>query len=66
MAEYLINNPQFIVNGFIKAGIAGALDCIDQDEDSISEDFSDGESSDNQSSDNESNDDGEDTIVLDL
>ena len=26
MAEYLAENPQIIVNGFIKAGIATALD----------------------------------------
>ena len=26
MAEYVVNNPQIIVNGFVKAGIAGALD----------------------------------------
>jgi len=26
MAEYFAENPQIIVNGFIRAGIAGALD----------------------------------------
>ena len=26
MAEYFAENPQIIVNGFIKAGITGALD----------------------------------------
>ena len=26
MAEYFADNPQIIVNGFVKAGIAGALD----------------------------------------
>ena len=26
MAQYFTDNPQIIVNGFIKAGIAGALD----------------------------------------
>ena len=26
MAEYLSNNPQIITNGFIKTGIAAALD----------------------------------------
>ena len=26
MAEYLADNPQIIVNGFLRAGITGALD----------------------------------------
>ena len=26
MADYVCENPQFIVNGFIKSGITGALD----------------------------------------
>ena len=26
IAEYFADNPQIIVNGFVKAGIAGALD----------------------------------------
>lgn len=30
MAEYLSNNPQFIVNGFIKSGISGALDGLEE------------------------------------
>ena len=32
MAEYFSENPQLIVNGFVKAGIAGALDHRDSSE----------------------------------
>ena len=33
MAAYVADNPQFLVNGFIKAGITGALDgCLEDDE----------------------------------
>ena len=32
MAEYIRNNPQFIVNGFGKAGICCALDGITSDD----------------------------------
>ena len=32
MAEYIGNNPQFIVNGFAKAGICCALDGITSDD----------------------------------
>ena len=31
MAEYLAANPQFAVNGFIRSGIANALDHNDND-----------------------------------
>ena len=33
MAEYFSENPQFVVNGFIRAGITSALDhdCIEQE-----------------------------------
>ena len=31
MAEYLSDNPQFITNGFEKAGILGALDGIQEE-----------------------------------
>ena len=32
MAAYVADNPQFLVNGFIKAGITGALDgCLEDD-----------------------------------
>jgi hypothetical protein len=33
MAEYISDNRQFIVNGFVRSGITGALDGIMQDED---------------------------------
>ena len=29
MFQYITNNPQFIVNGFARAGITGALDFIE-------------------------------------
>lgn len=32
MSEYISDNPQFIVNGFIRSGISGALDGIASDE----------------------------------
>ena len=31
MAEYISDNPQFIVNGFLRSGITGALDEALQD-----------------------------------
>ena len=37
MAEYLCNNPLFIVNGFIRSGISGALDGLQEDTDSGNE-----------------------------
>ena len=46
MAEYFGENPQVVVNGFMKAGIAGALDghidCGPEEED-LSEDKSESE-----------------------
>ena len=33
MADYFANNPDMIVNGFIKSGICGALDGLESDED---------------------------------
>ena len=33
MAEYIRDNPQFIVNGFVRSGITEALDGTTQDED---------------------------------
>ena len=38
MFEYIADNPQFIVNGFIRAGIPGALDSIQPAEDATSAD----------------------------
>ena len=35
MAEYLAANPQFAVNGFIRSGIANALDHNDNNDSSI-------------------------------
>ena len=32
MAEYISSNPQFIVNGFVRAGICRALDGVTSDE----------------------------------
>ena len=50
MEEYLSNNPQIIVNGFIQSGICGALDRIDDTSDEHGEcteqngeEFTDGE-----------------------
>ena len=37
MAKYISNNPQFIVNGFIHAGIAKALNGEDTNDSSASE-----------------------------
>ena len=37
MAEYIIDNPQIIVNGFIHSGIPGAVDGLQQGTDSGSE-----------------------------
>ncbi len=34
MADYIAQNPSFLVNGFMKAGITGALDGHDPSEDS--------------------------------
>ena len=33
MAQYIMDNPQFIVNGFIRSGITSALDGIEDDDD---------------------------------
>ena len=38
MSEYFAANPQIIVNGFVKAGIAGALDGKKASEDEEEED----------------------------
>ena len=32
MADYISDNPQFIVNGFVRSGITGTLDGVLQDE----------------------------------
>ena len=32
MASYVSENPQFIVNGFIRSGITGALDALETDD----------------------------------
>ncbi len=55
MAEYLSNNPQFIVNGFLHSGITAAIDgdeieSVDApDSEEIFSDVSDGDSSDEDS-----------------
>ena len=33
VADYFANNPDMIVDGFIKSGICGALDGLESDED---------------------------------
>ena len=33
MAEYISDNPQFVVNGFVRSGITGALDGVMQEDD---------------------------------
>lgn len=38
MAKYLSDNPQFRVNGFMRAGIAGAIDVGETDDSSGSDD----------------------------
>jgi len=54
MFKYISDSPQFIVNGFVRAGIAGALDGKDPDnkpvpdtEESTSEDSDTDEEEDN-------------------
>ena len=36
-AEYMSDNPQIIVNGFIRSGIPGAVDGLQEDRDSGNE-----------------------------
>ena len=48
MAEYIANNPQFIVNGFVRAGISGALDGYESAEE-VTEPESDNSESDDYS-----------------
>ena len=40
-AEYISENPQFITNGFIQAGIAGALDGVEEEAIKMNEDEAD-------------------------
>ena len=40
-AEYISENPQFITNGFIQAGIAGALDGVEEEAIKMNEDQAD-------------------------
>ncbi len=59
MGDYLANNPQFVVNGFRRAGISDALDghrvddsnSADKDEDPLSEDDFSAEDNDSTSED---------------
>ena len=48
VAQHFSEDPQIIVNGFIKSGIAGALDSADQEAGQDESDNKDGESSDNE------------------
>jgi hypothetical protein len=41
MREYLADNPQFVVHGFMKAGILSALDGEDDDNEDIEEPLDD-------------------------
>ena len=64
MAEYLSDNPQFIVNGFIRSGISKALDGYDDrdseesDQDSECEELSDEDSESSGEESRESMDEG--------
>lgn len=39
MAEYIADNPQFVVNGFRRAGISHALDDSDYTEEDVGEEL---------------------------
>ena len=58
MAQYLSDNPQIIVNGFIRSGIPGALDRLQEDT------YSGNESSQEDYSSDESNTSDEDAIIV--
>ena len=58
MAQYLGDNPQIIVNGFIRSGIPGALDGLQEDTDSGNE------SSQEDNSSYESSTSDEDAIIV--
>ena len=66
MVEYIGENPQFIVNGFIRSGITAALDGDESDEsidESDESDNSDDDASDNLDF-NDTSDDMDDVIVI--
>ena len=46
MVDFIQDNPQFIVNGFIKAGILGAIDGVPEDEIQSVEEHDDSDESD--------------------
>ena len=50
MATYLSDNPHIVVNGFVRSGIPGALDGLEQDVDSGNESSQDDYSYDSYSS----------------
>lgn len=56
MAEYISQNPTFLVNGFIKSGITGALEGISELE----------AEQDDESEDDSSADKSEDDIIIEL
>ncbi len=37
MAEYISDNPQFIINGFVRSGITGAIDGVEDETESDNE-----------------------------
>ena len=60
MVEYICKNPQFIVNGFVKAGILAALDGEDTDDNTEDEEESDDDDEEEESDDEEKSDDEDD------
>ena len=64
MAEYLLDNPQFVVNGFRRAGILAALDCNDEDEDLDGNDEEKNLEEESEEEDYQYDDDDDDTVTL--
>ena len=64
MAEYIAENPQLIVNGFIRSGITGALDGCDDDEHSTHSEDSENDSDDYFTDDSENTDQSEDSVII--
>ena len=64
MAEYFQENPRIIVNGFIRSGITGALDGVEDDnlEDDPTESIDSDEELDNE---DDTQDDEAETVILD-
>ena len=60
MAKYISNNPQIIVNGFIRSEIPGAVDGLQQDTDSGNESSQE----DYTSYESDTSEESEDTIIV--